>query len=239
MLAGIVLAESEYSVVYFCRPLPHYYLVAILLLRTYALWGLSRYVLWYIVVFDIVSDNQGVVVGLPTLIPRRAALILAVIKLRSSFQVNNFQCESVLAINFALNLRRSISRPSHPSPPLGVCFPFLGDKPDDVYIDFVCVMVAELSTASRNEQYPDIDNLSRCSAVDAVARSYALCVLCLTNYSEPTSNKQGSIVAVDSFVYFTATVSFNLKSYSQIYLKLSVGVIYLVSLVGMLSGVTP
>jgi len=120
MLAGIVLAET------------------ILLLRTYALWGLSRYVLWYIVVFDI------------------GCAILAVIKLRSSFQVNNFQFV-----------------PS-PIPTIRHCFPFLGDKPDDVYIDFVCVMAAELSTASRKEQYPDINNLSKCSAVDAVARSYAL-----------------------------------------------------------------
>lgn len=52
-----------------CWPLPDHYIVVILLLRTYALWGLSRYVLWYIAVFDIVSDNQGVVVGLLTFIP--------------------------------------------------------------------------------------------------------------------------------------------------------------------------
>jgi len=81
----------------------------ILLLRTYALWGLSRYVLWYIAVFDI------------------GCVILAVIKLRSSMNVNNVRYV-----------------PS-PIPTIRHCFPVFGDKRDEVYIDFMCVMAAELN----------------------------------------------------------------------------------------------
>ncbi len=62
IVAGVVLTEVSLSLCMHCWPLPDHYIVVILLLRTYALWGLSRYVLWYIAVFDIVSDNQGVVV---------------------------------------------------------------------------------------------------------------------------------------------------------------------------------
>ncbi|KLO16822.1 hypothetical protein SCHPADRAFT_193679 [Schizopora paradoxa] len=91
ILAGIVFAEI------------------ILLVRTCALWGLSRYVLWYLIAFDVGSAT------------------LAIIKLRSSFQNNS--------IPFA---------PS-PIPTVRRCFHVSNDKIDDAYIDFVCLVVAELN----------------------------------------------------------------------------------------------
>jgi len=92
ILVGIVLAEI------------------ILLMRTCALWGLSRYILWYLVAIDF------------------GAATLAIVKLRSTYHIDK------------------LSFVPSPIPTIRPCFAVFNDNVvDNVYIDFICVMAAELN----------------------------------------------------------------------------------------------
>ncbi|KLO16818.1 hypothetical protein SCHPADRAFT_193377 [Schizopora paradoxa] len=99
----------------------------ILLIRTCALWGLSRYVLWYLIAFDVGSA------------------VLAVVKLSSSFQDDNFICEYDLISYTELTSNCLFTVVPSPIPNIRNCFPIFGDKADGAYVDFLCVMAAELN----------------------------------------------------------------------------------------------
>ena len=64
-----------------------------------------------------------------------------------------------------------------PIPTIRRCFHVSDDKLDDAYIDFVCLVVAELSMTRHFSPSPGTQTISRCSILDASKRSRALYVV--------------------------------------------------------------